>query len=326
MTSEAPMRRFMVTLLAGAIALFGSHANAEDRGMIIAVFTKNTTNPAYSAFRLAADQVGQATGARILHFVPRQPDNVDEQKAMVEQVLKDRPDAVVFIPVDDVAMIEPVKKLNEARIPIVLASNPLPGDFVSFIGADDFKIGYTQAKYLFDKLGGKGRIVVLEGTAGAPTNRERLRGYKQALSETPGIELVASGVGNYQETDAKYVTAALLKAHPQVDAVLSANDSMALGALEALKEANRTATVIGINGILPAIKKIESGELLATVDFNMFKIGCTATMAAVRHLKHEGVPDKLMLPAEIIDQSNYKAWLVPVEQRPCPTWDEVTRR
>jgi ribose transport system substrate-binding protein len=316
----------MTAMLAGAIALFASQTQAEDRGMIIAVFTKNTTNPAYSAFRLAADQVGQATGARILHFVPRQPDNVREQQAMVEQVLKERPDAVVFIPVDDVAMIEPVKKLNEAKIPIVLAANSLPGDFVTFVGADDFKIGHSQAKYLFDKLGGKGRIIILEGTAGAPTNRERLRGYKQALSETPGIELLASGIGNYQQTDAKRVMAGLLQTRPQIDAVLSANDSMALGALEALKEANRTAMVIGINGILPAIKKIESGDLLATVDFNMFKIGCAATMAAVRHLKHEPVPDKLMLPAEIIDQSNYKAWLVPVEQRPCPTWAEVTRQ
>jgi ribose transport system substrate-binding protein len=319
------MRCLMTAMLAGAIALFASQTQAEERGMIIAVFTKNTTNPAYSAFRLAADQVGQATGARILHFVPKQPDNVEEQKAMVEQVLKERPDAVVFIPVDDVAMIEPVKKLNEAKIPIVLAANPLPGDFVSFIGADDFKIGYSQAKYLFGKLGGKGRIVILEGTAGAPTNRERLRGYKQALGETPGITLLASGAGNDQQTDAKRVMAGLLQTYPEIDAVLSANDSMALGALEALKDANRTATVIGINGILPAVKKIESGDLLATVDFNMFKIGCTATLAAVRHLKHEPVPDRLMLPAEIIDRSNYKAWLVPVEQRPCPTWAEVTR-
>jgi ribose transport system substrate-binding protein len=58
----------------------------------------------------------------------------------------------------------------------------------------------------------------------------------------------------------------------------------------------------------------------------MFKIGCTATMAAVRHLKRESVPDKLMLPAEIIDRSNYKAWLVPVEQRACPAWDEIARQ
>ena len=125
--------------------------------------------------------------------------------------------------------------------------------------------------------------MILEGTAGAPTNRERLRGYKQALSETPGIEVLASGPGNYQQADAKRVTADFLKNFAQIDAILSANDSMALGALEALKEANRTTIVIGINGILPAVKQIEAGNILASVDFNMFKIGCTATFAAVRY-------------------------------------------
>ena len=244
---------------------------------------------------------------------------------MVEQVLKDRPDVVIFIPVDDVAMIHSVKKLNAAKIPIVLASNPLPGSFVTFVGADDFEIGYRQARYLFEKLGGKGKIVVIEGTPAAPTNRERVRGYQRALAEFPGIEVLGSGIGNYQQPDAKRVMEKFLRAHPQIDAVLSANDGMALGALEALKEANRTAVVIGINGILPAVKQIETGALLASVDFNMFKIGCTATRAAVRHLKGEPLPEKIMLPAEIIDKSNYKAWLVPVEQRTCPEWSEVVR-
>jgi ribose transport system substrate-binding protein len=91
------------------------------------------------------------------------------------------------------------------------------------------------------------------------------------------------------------------------------------------KVANRTAIVIGINGILPAVKQIETGAILATVDFNMFKIGCMATRAAVRHLKHESLPEKVILPAEIIDKTNYKAWLAPVDQRACPEWNEVVR-
>ena len=298
---------------------------ATDEKFTIAVFTKNTTNPAYEAFRIAADQVARAAGAKVVHYVPKQPDNVGEQQAMVEQVLKDRPDAVIFIPVDDVAMVDSVKKLNEAKIPVVLASNPLPGQFVTFVGADDFEIGYKQARYLFDKLGGKAKIVVIEGVPAAPTNRERVRGYKRAFAEYPGIEVLGSGVGNYQQPDAKRVMAKFLAEHSQIDAVLSANDGMALGALEALKEANRTAAVIGINGILPAVKLIETGALLASVDFNMFKIGCTATRAALRHLRGEKLPEKIMLPAEIIDKSNYKAWLVPVEQRTCPEWSEVVR-
>jgi ribose transport system substrate-binding protein len=307
-------------VVALATVLLAGQANAAESTITIAVFTKNTTNPAYSAFRLAADQIGQLTGVQIKHFVPKQPDNVDEQKAEVEEVLKSHPDAVVFIPVDDVAMIESVKKLNDAEIPVVLASNPLPGRFVSYVGADDYDIGYREARYLFNHLGAKGKIVILEGIAGAPTNRERLRGYKQALSETPGIEVLASAPGNYQQTNGKRVMAGFLKDYPEIDALLSANDSMALGALEAMKDAGRTMTVMGINGIPPAVKEIESGNMLATVDFNMFKIGCIATLAAVRYLHHEPLPEKVLLPADVIDKSNYRDWLVPVEKRACPDW------
>ncbi len=313
------------SLLAAALVWFATTANAAGGGATIAVFTKNTTNPAYEAFRIAADKIARESGTRVVHYVPKQPDNVDEQKAMVEQILKDPPDVVIFIPVDDVAMVSSVKKLNDAGIPIVLVSNPLPGKFATYVGADDFEIGYREARYLFEHLGGRGKIVIIEGTPAAPTNRERLRGYQRALAEFPLIGVLASGAGNYQQVDAKRLMEAFLAEHPQIDAVLSANDSMALGALEALKAANRTAVVVGINGILPAIKQIEGGAMLASVDFNMFKIGCAATRAAVRHLGHEALPDKIILPADVIDTANFKAWLVPVEQRACPEWSEFAR-
>jgi ribose transport system substrate-binding protein len=291
----------------------------------IAVFTKNATNPAYAAFRFAVDQVAVAAGATTAHFVPRQPDNVDEQRAFVAQVLIDKPDIVIFIPVDDVAMIDPVQQLNAAGIPIVLASNPLPGQFVTFVGADDEDIGYRQAKYLFANMGGRGSIVVLEGPPAAPTNRARVAGYRRAFAETPGIDVLASGIGMFQQPDGKCVMAQFLRDHPSIDAVLSANDGMALGALEALDEAKRSATVIGINGILAAVKEIAAGRMLASFDFNMFKIGCTCARAALRHLDGELVPERIMLPTEVIDRRNYQAWLTPFEQRTCPAWAEVVK-
>ena len=98
-----------------------------------------------------------------------------------------------------------MKKLNEAKIPVMLASNPLPGSFVTYVGADDFEIGYRQARYLFENLDGTGKIVVIEGTPAAPTNRERVRGYQRAFAEFPGIQVLGSGVGNYQQPDAKRV-------------------------------------------------------------------------------------------------------------------------
>lgn len=315
----------MRALMASVLMIFAVSVGNAAEQKTIAVFTKNQTNPAYEAFRIAADQIARSTDTKVVHFVPKKPDDIDEQKAMVQQILKDRPDVVVFIPVDDVAMVDSVKEINAANIPIVLVSNPLPGKFVTYVGADDFEIGYREARYLFEHLGGKGKIVIVEGTPAAPTNRERVRGYRKALAEFPGIELLGSGIGNYQQPDARKVMEKFLAEHPRIDAVLSANDSMAIGVLEALKAANRTSVVIGINGILPAVKQIEAGAILATVDFNMFKIGCMATRAAVRQLRQEPLPEKVMLPAEIIDRSNYAAWLVPVDQRKCPEWGDIVR-
>ena len=168
----------------------------------------------------------------------------------------------------------------------------------------------------------KGRIVVLEGVPAAPTNRDRLLGYQRALSEFPGIEVLASGVGNYQRPDGRDVMAGMLSNHAQIDAALVANDSMALGVLDALREARRSAIVMSINGVLDAVMQVESGALLATVDFNMFKMACLATQAALRHLKGERVPDKIIVPTEIIDRTNCHAWLVPVADRTCPKWED----
>lgn len=317
--------RFLMTLGLGLAASLGSAGLAAAQQPTIAVFTKNFTNPAYENFRIGADKIAKAANARVIHYVPKKPDNVEEQTAQIEQALKDKPDIILFTPVDDKAMIAPVKKLNDANIPIVLFTNPLPGKFVTFVGSDDVELGYKEAVYLFKHMGGKARIVVIEGVPAAPTNRDRLRGYQKAFAEYPGIKVLASGIGNYQQPVAREVMAKMLKEHAEIDAALVANDGMALGVLEALKAANRTTVVMSVNGILEAVKQVETGAILATADFNTFKMACLATEAALRHLKGEKVPDKIILPTEIIDKTNYKAWLVPVAERPCPKWEEVVR-
>jgi ribose transport system substrate-binding protein len=306
--------------------LLGSAApSAAQQQPVIAVFTKNFTNPAYDNFRIGVDKIAKAANARVIHFVPKKPDDVDEQTAQIEQALKDKPDIVIFTPVDDKKMVGPVQKLNDANIPIVLFTNPLPGKFVTFVGSDDVELGYKEALYLFRHMGGKGRIVAIEGVPAAPTNRDRVRGWQRAFAEFPGIKVLASGIGNYQRPVARDVMAKMLGEHAEIDAVLVANDGMALGVLDALKAANRTTVVISINGILEGVKEVETGAILATVDFNTFKMACLATQAALRHLRGEKVPDKIILPTEIINKTNYKAWLVPVADRPCPKWEEVVR-
>jgi ribose transport system substrate-binding protein len=317
------MRTLTAVLAIWASTLTFASSHAADEGLVIAVFTKNTTNPAYGNFRLGADKAAAAMGARTRHYVPNKPDNVDEQKALVAQALLDKPDLILFVPVDDVAMVEPLKKITEAGIPVVTAVSQISGKVVTFVGSDDAEVGYKEARALCERLGGKGKVVVIEGIPSSPTSRDRSRGFARALKDFSGIELLESGVGNYSRTDASTVMAAMLKNHLQIDGVIAANDSMALGALDVLRDARRTAAVVGANGILEAVKQIDAGALLASVDFNTFKMACIAVEAALRSRGGESVPPKITLVADLIDKSNYKAWLVPASERSCPKWDEI---
>jgi ABC-type sugar transport system substrate-binding protein len=100
---------------------------------------------------------------------------------------------------------------------------------------------------------------------------------------------------------------------------------MAFGALKALQEAGRTATVVGINGLPAAIEHIERGTMLASVDFSAFNIAAIAARAVLRHLAGQPVPPEIMVPAELIDRSNCHRWKVPFERRSIPAWNDFVR-
>jgi ribose transport system substrate-binding protein len=291
----------------------------------LAVFTKNRVNPAYDAAGLAADRVAAEAGARIVHYVPETPDHVGQQKALVGEALANRPDAVVFVPTDDGAMVEDVRRFEAAGIPVINCINRMEGRFVSFVGSDDVAVGYSAARAPIDGLGGKGCIVAIEGLQGAPTGRDRVVGLRRALDESPAVRLLGSGVGAFQVPPARQAMAGLLAEHPRIDGVWTGNDLMAFGALEALAEAGRSAKVVGINGLPGAIERIEQGTMLASVDFSAFNIAAIAARAALRHLDGEPVPSQIMIPAVLIDRTNHRAWQVPFEGRPLMAWEEVVR-
>ena len=290
----------------------------------IAVFTKNRTNPAYAAARLGAERAAARLGARITHYVPQQPDNVEEQIALVDEALADRPDAFVFVPVHETALNESVRKINAAGIPLVNILNRLAqGECVTYVGSDDYRLARDVADYLFRHLGGSGDVVIVEGVPAAVTAQRRLRGFRDAAGEFPGIRIAGSRVGDYQRATAKRVMRELLASPLRIDGILSANDDMSLGIIEALQESGRRIPVIGVNAIPEAITQLKTGRLLATVDFDALKISCIATEAAIRHLRGQPVPREIELPVQVVDAANCEPWNKPLEERECPRWDAV---
>jgi len=293
----------------------------------IAVFTKNRTNPAYSAARLGAERTADRLGARVVHYVPQQPDSVEEQIVLVDRALAERPDAFVFVPVHDTAMDESVRRINAAGIPLFNIINRLArGEYVTFVGSDDYRLGREVARRLLHHIGGNGDVAVISGVPAAVTGQDRLRGFHDAVREFPGVRIAAERAGDFQRDGGRRAMEDLLRALPRIDGVLSANDAMSLGAIEAIEAAKRRIPVIGVNAVPEAVTALKSGRLLATVDFDALKISCVATEAAIRHLRGEAVPHEIVLPVQIVDFANCQPWDRPLEERECPKWDDVVRQ
>jgi ribose transport system substrate-binding protein len=315
---------FCAGLTVLAMAGTGTAARADNE--TIAVFTKNQTNPFFQAVRVGAGAAAKALNAKVLHYIPTKPDSIPEQLSQIEDVVVKKPDAIVFTPVDYKAMVPGVEKMNAANIPVVnITDRSSAGKFVSFVGADDYSLGLETGRYLLKAMGGKGNVVIIEGVKGALTNVDRVRGFNDALKENPGVKLLASQPANYQRLQALQVMENLIQSHPQIDGVLAANDAMAMGVIEALEGANRTAQVIGINGTKEAVDAIKAGKLLASGDYNGFLQGCIGTTIAVRSLRKEPVVAEIMLKPTVVTKANYQPYEIPVESRACPTWDEAAK-
>lgn len=295
-------------------------------GETLAVFTKNRSNPAYEAARLGAERTAARNGARVLHFVPQKPDDVEQQVALVEDAIAARPDAVVFVPVHLTAMDASIAKLVAAGIPVVNYLNRLErGRFVTYVGCDDYRLAREIAACLFRHLGGKGEVLMMEGAAGSVTSRDRSRGFLDEVKAWPGIRIVATRAGDYLEPVARRVMAEFLAEGVHIDAVLSSNDVMSLGALAAMEAAGVRLPIVGVNALPEAIAAIKSERLLATVDFDALKIACIATEAALRHLRGLPVPPEIILPVQVVHRANCGPWDRPLEERECPRWDDVVR-
>jgi ribose transport system substrate-binding protein len=315
----------LVAALIASFSIMSGTALAQAKPKIV-VFTKNVTNPFWKAVRVGADKAGKQLGADIEHAAPTKPDNIEEQTRLIEDWIVRKPAAMVFVPVDFKALVPSIQKVNKAGIPVVIFSNRMSDvDFVTYVGSDDETIGYEITKYLIKQIGGKGKIVHIDGVPAAITAQNRKKGLERALKEHPQVELLASQPGNYRRLPAVQVFENLMQRFPQIDGVVCANDDMAVGVAEALASAGRggKTKVVGIDAIPDGIAAIQGGKMQATADYSGHDQGYLATVAAIRHLRGEKFPKEIALPVVIVEKANAQPWAMPVEEKPTPDWNKV---
>jgi ribose transport system substrate-binding protein len=292
----------------------------------IAFFVKNVTNPFWKGCRIGAEKAAKELGVALEVVAPTKPDNIEEQTRLVEDWIVRKPEAFVFVPVDYKALVPSIQKANKAGIPVVGYVNRMTDiEQVTYIGSDDELLQYEVSTYLFKSMSGKGKVIHIDGVPAAITAQARKRGFERAVKAFPGIEVLASQPGQYRRLPAVQVFENLMQSYPQIDAVVCANDDMAVGIAEALAAAGRggKTKVVGIDGIPDATAAIAAGKMFATADFSGHDQAYLAVTAAVRHLRKQPVPKEIVLPVVIIDKSNVQAFMKTPEERAVPSWDKA---
>jgi ribose transport system substrate-binding protein len=225
----------------------------------------------------------------------------------IEDLVTKKVDLIIIATWFAEAITPAVREVNRAGIPIVVLSSDLVGgvDYTTHIWTDSLETGREVGRAVVKALGGKGRVVQIEGKPGSVVNQQRGRGFREVVEPEKEIKIVAHAIANYERVQALKAMEDILQAHPKIDAVYAHNDDMALGIMQAFREAGRKgeARVYGVDGIqVEALQAILDGEM--TASWLYLPLGSEGVELAVRILSGKTLPRQILLPSPMITRGN----------------------
>lgn len=249
-------------------------------------------------------------GVKLIALDPRQ--KVATELSQVENLITQKVDAIVMIPVDENASIPAAKKVNKAKIPLILLNTKLAptflargGKYVAYVGSDDNVAGRIEGTHLVKELNGEGNVIYLVGQYGGASTMLRKEGFEEIIRDYPGIKVVTELQAHGSRAEAKTIMENLLQKYKpgQVQAVVAQSDEMAMGALSAIEAAGRRndfKVIIGVDAAEDAVNAVRSGKLTATVFQDAVGQGREAVRVAVKTLKGEKVPPIVDIPFKLV--------------------------
>ncbi len=218
-------------------------------------------------------------------------------------------DALVVCPVDSDTIGGAIRLANKAGIPVFtadIAAND--GDVVCHVASDNVAGGRLAGEYMAKLLNGSGKIIIIDHPK-VMSVRDRTRGFVEEIEKHPGIRIMARPPGDGERVTSMNVMETMLQSHPAIDGVFAINDSTALGALAALRQAKREDVIIvGYDGDPEAREEILKGSPLKadSVQYPR-KIGSTTIEMVVKYLNGGKVPNKVPVEVGVIDTASLEA-------------------
>jgi len=233
---------------------------------------------------------------------------VDKQISNLEDLIVKDVDVIITTPNSPTALVPVLKKAQDKGIKVVLLGAKINADtYDALITVDDYDFGKAGAEWLAETLGGKGKIIALNGMAGISVSDERWQGAKEVFDRYPDLEVLSSVNADWDYAKAKLEVGNLLAANPQIDGVWSQGGGMTLGAIEAFQAANRALvpmTSEDNNGFLKKWNSLKEEGFQSIAVAKPTWLGSEALLLALDMLDGKEVPKDQILEVPVITTDN----------------------
>jgi ribose transport system substrate-binding protein len=322
LTREETMERRSILKAAAAVVLTTASlasvpAFAQDKSYTIALIPGLTTDAFYITMRKGAQAAADALGVNLL-WQGGPEFNPTVQVPVLDAVIARHPDAILIAPTDTKQLIEPLRKANEAGIPVITVDTFIgngryqtgtgDADFpLSYIASDNILGGQIAARALAEAIGGEGKVYVSNVKPGISTTDQREQGFKDEMAaDYPNITVLET---QYNEDDANKAASqlqAVYARNPDLKGVFGANLFSALGAANGVQQAGQTGKVrvVAFDAPTSIVDNINSGLVDMAIAQHPSEIGYYGVVSAYAHLTGQSIPVTIGTGFTVIDKSN----------------------
>jgi ribose transport system substrate-binding protein len=299
------------SLLLLLVALPTSHA--QKKQWHIAIVPKALTGEYWVRCKKGAEAAAKQFGVKLTFIGPSAETEVDKQIDIVENLITRGVDAIGISPCDGKALVPVIEKAIAKGIPVVTVdSDAKTNKRLAYIGTDNEKAGEIAAKELAKLMGGKGKVLIIQGVPGAENLMQRVKGFKRVIAKYPQIKIVSEQACQSDQTKALDITENALTAHPDLGGIFGVNAPGAPGAAQAVKAAGKTGKVkiVGFDALPDTVRYCAEGVIQAIVEQRPYRMGYLAVRYLKEALEGKKIPRMVDTGVDIITPEKARKMLL----------------
>lgn len=296
--------------------LLSCHRGPSPQGesLKIAVIPKATTGNFWQTVHAGSQKAAKDLGIKIAWLGTEREDQRAKQIAIVDSQVINGMDGIVLAPLDDQALLKPVREAVQKKIPVVIMDSALlEADewITSFVATDNFAGGELAGKALAERLNYRGNVVMLRHQEGSASTGKREEGFLEVIKKYPDIKILSTE--QYGGKDPQQAAENLLHRFLQgektpIHGIFCPNLTTTYGMLQALRRARLAGKIqlIGFDSDPSLIQGLQAGEIQGLVLQDPFQIGYRGVQTMVQHLRGQKVAARVDTPLTLVTEKNLK--------------------